>query len=215
MYSSESFSRLSYPERLTVVSAYIFILVPRGIWTHNPGVASTMLYQLSYTGPQYRIVLVYKSPPGTFILNKNISATCKVLHTSWTNPGFNCSGQMADSHHLMFQHDNAWPHVARICTLFLEAEHVLVLLWLAYSPDMSPIEHVWDTLDQCVLQHVPVPTNIQQLRTAIEEELENIPQATINSLTNSMPKQLCRTAWGKWWSHQILTGFLIHAPTFF
>ncbi len=26
-------------------------------------------------------------------------------------------------HHLMSQHDNAWPHVARICTQFLEAEH--------------------------------------------------------------------------------------------
>ncbi|KAK6293211.1 hypothetical protein J4Q44_G00367120 [Coregonus suidteri] len=31
-----------------------------------------------------------------------------------------------------------------------------------------------------------VPANIQQLRTAIEEEWDNIPQATINSLINSM-----------------------------
>ena len=35
------------------------------------------------------------------------------------------------------------------------------------TPNMSPIEHVWDALDQRV-QHVPVPANIQQLRTAIE-----------------------------------------------
>ena len=48
--------------------------------------------------------------------------------------------------HLMFQH-NAWPHVARICTQFLEAENVPVLPWPAYSPDMSPIKHVWDALD--------------------------------------------------------------------
>ena len=50
-------------------------------------------------------------------------------------------------HHLMFQHDNAQPHVARICTQFLEAENVQVLLWTAYSLDMSLIEHVWDALD--------------------------------------------------------------------
>ena len=56
----------------------------------------------------------------------------------------------------------------------------------AYSPDMSPIEHVWHALDQRVRQRVPVPANIQQLRTAIEEDLDNIPQATINSLINSM-----------------------------
>jgi hypothetical protein len=30
-------------------------------------------------------------------------------------------------HHLMFQHDNARPHVATICTQFLEAENVPVL----------------------------------------------------------------------------------------
>ncbi len=29
-------------------------------------------------------------------------------------------------HHLMLQHDNAWPHVARICTQFLEAENIPV-----------------------------------------------------------------------------------------
>ncbi len=51
-------------------------------------------------------------------------------------------------HHLKLQHDNARPHVARICTQFLEAENIPVLAWPAYSPDMSPIEHVWDALDR-------------------------------------------------------------------
>ena len=50
-------------------------------------------------------------------------------------------------HHLMFQHDNARPHVTWICTQFLEAENVSVIPWPAYSPDMSLIEHVWDALD--------------------------------------------------------------------
>ncbi len=35
------------------------------------------------------------------------------------------------------------PIVARICTQFLEAKNIPVLAWPAYSPDMSPIEHVW------------------------------------------------------------------------
>jgi transposase len=87
----------------------------------------------------------------------------------------------------MFHHDNAQPHVTRICTQFLEAENVPVLPWPAYPPDMSPpIEHVWDALDRHVRQLVPVPANIQELHTAIEEEWDNIPQATINSLINSM-----------------------------
>ena len=39
-------------------------------------------------------------------------------------------------HHLMLEHDSERPHVARICTQFLEAENGLVLSWPAYPPDM-------------------------------------------------------------------------------
>jgi hypothetical protein len=70
--------------------------------------------------------------------------------------------QFNRGHHLMFQHDNARPHVARICTQFLEAVNVPVLPWPAYSPDMSPIEHVWDALDWHIRQIIPVHANIQQ-----------------------------------------------------
>ncbi len=89
----------------------------------------------------------------------------------------------------MLQHDNARPHVARICTQLLQAENIPVLEWPACSPYMSPIEHVWDALDRHIQQRFPVPANIQQLRTAIEEEWTNIPQATINNLINSMPRR--------------------------
>ncbi len=92
-------------------------------------------------------------------------------------------------HHLMLQHDNARPHVARICTQFLVAENIQIIAWPAYSPDMSPIEHDWDALDRRIRQRVPVPTNIQHLCTAIEEEWTNIPQATINNLITSMRRR--------------------------
>ena len=71
----------------------------------------------------------------------------------------------------------------------MEAENVQVLPWPAYSPDMSPIEHVWDALYRRVQHRVPVLANIQQLRTAIEKEWNNIPQTTINSLINSMRRR--------------------------
>ncbi|KAL0154167.1 hypothetical protein M9458_050525 [Cirrhinus mrigala] len=125
------------------------------------------------------------------------------VFSSRMNPGFHCTGQMADRVYgvvwvngllmsalwiewPMVAHDNARPHVARICTHFLEAENIPVLAWPAYSPDMSPIEHVWDALDRRIRQRVPAPANIQQLRTVIEDEWTNIPQATINNLINSM-----------------------------
>ncbi len=115
-------------------------------------------------------------------------------------------------HHLMLLHDNARPHVARICTQSLEAENIPVLAWPAYSPDMLPIEHVWDALDRRIRQRVPVPANIQQLRTAIEEEWRNILQGHNQQPDQLYAKEVCCTAWGKWWSHQILTGFRPPSP---
>ena len=55
-------------------------------------------------------------------------------------------------YHLMFQYVKARPHVVRICTQFLEAEHFPVRPWPANSPDMSPVEHVWNALDPRVRQ---------------------------------------------------------------
>lgn len=92
-------------------------------------------------------------------------------------------------HDVIFQQDNARPHVARLCTQFLEAEGIQVLDWPPYSPDMSPIEHLWDVLDRRVRDRVPVPGNVQQLRDAITEEWDNIPQATIDNLINSMRRR--------------------------
>ncbi len=54
---------------------------------------------------------------------------------------------------------------------------------------MSPIELFGMPLDRRIRQRVPVPANIQQLRTAIEEEWTSIPQATIKNLINSMRRR--------------------------
>ena len=43
-------------------------------------------------------------------------------------------------------HDNARPHVARICRQFLNRNNVNVLHWPVVSPDMNPIEHISDYL---------------------------------------------------------------------
>ena len=58
-----------------------------------------------------------------------------------------------------FQQDNARPHVARVVRDYLTQLNVDVLPWPAVSPDLSPIEHVWDEMGRryaIILPNQPV-----------------------------------------------------------
>ena len=91
-------------------------------------------------------------------------------------------------HNAVFQQDNARPHVARVSMDYLAANNVNVLLWPAYSPDLSPIEHLWDILDRKVRKRDPPPSTIPGLRRALAEEWD--PQATVNRLINSLHRRI-------------------------
>ena len=96
---------------------------------------------------------------------------------------------LVQQHQMTFQHDNARPHVARVCQDFL-ANNNIVPLEPPYSPDLSPIEHLWDELDRCVRRRRNTPNTLGQLRTALLEEWENIPMRKINALVNSMQRRI-------------------------
>lgn len=87
------------------------------------------------------------------------------------------------------QQDNARPHSARVTRDFLNENNVTVMEWPPYSPDLSPIEHLWDQLKTAIAQRQPRPCNRRELVQAVHEEWDRIPQFRISRLVASMRRR--------------------------
>ncbi|GFY30953.1 transposable element Tc1 transposase [Trichonephila clavipes] len=57
----------------------------------------------------------------------------------------------------LFMADNARLHRANIVNECLQSEHIIRMDWPAYSPDLNPIEHVWDMLGRRMAARQSLP----------------------------------------------------------
>ena len=87
--------------------------------------------------------------------------------------------------------DNARPHWARVVTEYLEREGIDLMNWTASSPDINPIEHVWDILQRRVSARFVQPQTRGDLTRALIEEWARIPRPAIRKLIRSF-KSSCR-----------------------
>ncbi|GFY05393.1 transposable element Tcb1 transposase [Trichonephila clavipes] len=90
----------------------------------------------------------------------------------------------------LFMDDNSRPHRTDIVDECLQSEDITRMDWPAYSPDLNPIEHVWDMLGRRIAARQPLPTCLPpELRRALLDEWYNIPQDQIDNLILSMPRR--------------------------
>ena len=95
----------------------------------------------------------------------------KMRHSNIVVPHF-------ENHHLadrpVFIDNNARPHKARIVRQLIEQESIETLPLPTMSPDMNPIEHLWDVIGRKLNERVPACHNLAELRNAIAEEWQHI-----------------------------------------
>lgn len=94
-------------------------------------------------------------------------------------------------HGAILQDDNARPHRARAVNDFLQQHQVTRMDWPARSPDLNPIEHLWDELGRRTRAHLPPGANLEALANLLQQEWLAIPQNILHNLIRSM-RQRCQ-----------------------
>ncbi|GFU89266.1 transposable element Tcb2 transposase [Trichonephila clavipes] len=92
----------------------------------------------------------------------------------------------------LFMDDNAPCHRTVAAEQLLESEDIERMDWPARSPDLNPIEHVWDFLGRRLASRTLPPVTIRELRLALQDEWAAMPQQLIDTLILSMGRR-CET----------------------
>ncbi|GFV67286.1 transposable element Tcb1 transposase [Trichonephila clavipes] len=93
---------------------------------------------------------------------------------------------------------NACPHRANLVIECLQSENITRMKWLAFSPNMIPVCHVFDILNRRVAAREPPPTCLLNPL----DEWCNIPQDHIDNLILNVPRR-CTDCIASSWSHSM------------
>ena len=88
----------------------------------------------------------------------------------------------------VLQHDNDPKHRAHILTKWLDEKGVERLKWSSFSPDLNPIEHIWDEVERRTRKEKA--KNEFELKQALLKVWYNIGNDVTKKLVDSVPSRL-------------------------
>ena len=102
-----------------------------------------------------------------------------------------------DDHPLLirpvFMDDNARPHRSHAVIECLRQNAISTLPWPARSPDLNPLEHLWDILGLKIREITPPVQTLLELEAALHREWQQIPQQRIQRPVQGMRRRLDAT----------------------
>ena len=87
----------------------------------------------------------------------------------------------------IFQHDNDPKHTARVVKDWLGKEEVQTLQWPPQSPDLNPIENLWNEVKR--LLHNQRYHSALELEKAVKHIWTSFTDVFLNALIDSMPRR--------------------------
>ena len=95
-------------------------------------------------------------------------------------------GLEQDVEEYAFQQDNASIHKSRLTMNFFANSEISLMKWPGQSPDLNPIEHLWDELERRIRKQKPPPKTEAELFRLLQTEWEQIPKNVYQNLILSM-----------------------------
>ncbi|GFV99301.1 uncharacterized protein TNCV_1512731 [Trichonephila clavipes] len=89
--------------------------------------------------------------------------------------------------------DNATCHRTLAVQDCLDSEGIQRLVWPARSPDLNPIENVWDALGRQVAGRNYPPTNKNTFIRALTEKWDKLPQQLLDNVVQTVKWPWSRT----------------------